>query len=390
MVKKTKSGKNAGPSQQTTTFQYAAVLVFLTVVNVMFFFSHGFSESSAPCTTDILFDTLIGYINGIGRPRVETVLPQQCLKPSASIVRTLEDAVRNMVTECNQSPSDKKPRVIVTLVTTFADHIHSDSEKLFVHNNTLLNWAKLKPRVNLVLFSNDSFWTKVARSHGWTVLPPKNSSVKSRPPILKDMFAAAKDRFDTLWYGYVNADILFTSDLIDHLDFLTHRYNATHKSILLTGRRTNVQNVSFIDPLSDDSLKSIAESQGELYKEDAEDFFISTRLFPWSKILPVVVGRPAYDNWLVAEARCRLQAEVIDVTETLLALHQTTVKGGNLEGHTHNESDINFKIFSQNKLKPNFLSGLTTCVEFNTFYTLCDTLGIYRRPYRGDGCKCKK
>lgn len=389
MVKRSKNVKPTVTSQQTTT-QYVAVLVFLAILNVVFFFSHGYTYSRVYCTTDVIFETLTRYIEGNGYPLIEECIPEQCLKPSANSVREFSNAVRYLVTECNKPPIEVPSGVILTLVTTFADHVHTDVEKITVHNNTILNWAKLKPRVNLILFSNDSHWTDIARTEGWDVIAPKNTSVKDRPPILKEMFAAARSRYDTPWYGYVNADILFTGKLLDHLDMLTHYHNATSRRIMLTGRRTNVQNVSLIDPLSDDSLKALAKSYGFLYKEDAEDFFITTKSFPWESILPVVVGRPAYDNWLVAEARCRLKTDVIDVSDTLLALHQTTVKGGNLEGHSHKENDINFHIFKANKLKPNFLAGLTTCTAFNTFSTLCDTIGLSRRSHFGAMCGCDK
>lgn len=387
MVKKGKNGV-----QQTTTFQYVAILVFLSVLNIVFFFSHGFSYTKIACTTDVLLAAVARYLDANGIVPIETCMPEQCLKPSGVAVRTFENAVRNMVLECSERPYIVSEQAILTLITTFDGHNHADSEKIIVHNNTIRNWSRLKPRVNLILFSNDTYWTKVAKGHGWDVVPVQisNASHPDRPPVLKEMFAKAKSKYNTLWYGYVNADILFTSDLLEHLDMLNYNHNASERSILLTGRRTNVENVSLIDPLSDDNLMDMAEAQGVLYKEDAEDFFIATKLFPWDKILPVVVGRPAYDNWLVAEARCRLKADVIDVTETLLALHQTTVKGGNLEGHSHKENDINFQIFKQNKLSPNFLAGLTPCITFNTFFTLCDKIGVTRRTEFGAMCKCGK
>ena len=390
MVKRSKNAKNNNSSQQTTTFQYVAVLVFLAVLNVVFFFSHGFSYTRAQCTADVIFETLTRYLGENGKIPIEKCLLEPCLTPTTSAVREFTTAVRTLVTECNKPPIEIPSGAILTLVTTFADHVHTDSEKLTVHNNTIMNWAKLKPHVNLLLFTNDSHWSDTARRHGWDVIPPTNNSFPDRPPVLKEMFEAAKARYDTLWYGYVNADILFTDGLLTHLTVLTNNHNATHRRIMLTGRRTNVQNVSLIDPLSDNKLLSMAKSNGTLYKEDAEDFFITTKSFPWDTILPVVVGRPAYDNWLVAEARCRMQTDVIDVSDTLLALHQTTIKGGNLEGHSHKENDINFNIFKKHKLKPNFLSGLTTCVSFNTYTTLCDKLGVSRRTNVGPMCACKK
>jgi hypothetical protein len=56
----------------------------------------------------------------------------------------------------------------------------------------------------------------------------------------------------------------------------------------------------------------------------------------------VVVGRLAYDNWLVLNANKRRHT-TIDATRTLLALHQTTEKG-NDEGRSHPNAHYNGNI----------------------------------------------
>jgi hypothetical protein len=56
-------------------------------------------------------------------------------------------------------------------------------------------------------------------------------------------------------------------------------------------------------------------------------------IIPWKDCPEVVVGRVAYDNWLVLNANKRRHT-TIDATRTLLALHQTTKKG-NGEGRSH-------------------------------------------------------
>ena len=63
-----------------------------------------------------------------------------------------------------------------------------------------------------------------------------------------------------------------------------------------------------------------------------QDFFIVTRgTFKWSEIPDFVIGRPAYDNWLVDYAFHHL-VDSIDVSATVHAIHQTDVDG-NKAGH---------------------------------------------------------
>ena len=51
--------------------------------------------------------------------------------------------------------------------------------------------------------------------------------------------------------------------------------------------------------------------------------YVCCRRFPWDSIPGVVIGRVAYDNWLVLNAIQRKQV-VVDVSKTVLAVHQTT------------------------------------------------------------------
>ena len=61
--------------------------------------------------------------------------------------------------------------------------------------------------------------------------------------------------------------------------------------------------------------------------------------FNWSQIADVVIGRPAYDNYLVAMA-IRMGVNVIDATRTMIALHLST-PGVREEGRTNADSAYN-------------------------------------------------
>jgi hypothetical protein len=369
------------------------ILIVLSVLNISVFV--GFRNPSVPlhCSPDTLLKVVSLYLGNNGQTTLRKLLPQECSNLNEKSEVELQSSVRQFLSSCKHSDQRKTKLVdrepLITLFTTFADHFHTDAEKLSVHNNTLVNWASFKSSVNLILFSSDEYWNKVAQSFGWDVIKPLIENNGTKPPVLQDMFSLAMSRYNTKWYGYVNADILFTRDLILNLETLTQIYNTSNTRILLTGRRTNVDNLTRLDPKSDMDINKRAKQFGQLYKEDAEDFFITTSSFPWKRILPVVVGRPGYDNWLVGEARCRLNTTVIDVTRTLLAFHQTTKKGGNNEGHFHKDSDYNYNIFKKNKLIPNFLAGLTDCIVFYTYRTFCDTIEIAKRTHFGPLCDCR-
>lgn len=403
--------------RKTTFFNLLILLVTFTIIHVTLV-GQRFSFSRITCSTDELILTVVRYLEMNASFPLDTILPETCDKPSKTVRSALAYTVNNMVTKCDEvqgrtneddktlehlvhtmlSNSQRKINLkkyksgsdaILTLVTTFPSLDRADKEKSLVYQNTILNWARLKPRINVILFANGHL-SDFAKSKGWDVIPTKPAypNFPEKPPVLKEMFARAKEMYDTKWYGYANADILFTTDLLEHVEKLYENQDSMGKSKMLIGRRTNIENIHGIDPLSDDNLLRIAASRGQLYREDAEDFFIATKSFRWETLLPVVVGRPAYDNWLVAEARCRLQTDVIDVTDTLLALHQTTFRGGNREGHTHIDSDANLRIFQANRVIPNFLVGITSCTSFHTISTSEGSIGIVGRTFIDIKCNC--
>ena len=150
---------------------------------------------------------------------------------------------------------------------------------------------------------------------------------------------------------------------------------------LVVGRRTNVL-------LGNDSLLYLPESvtqaarqHGQLFGEDAEDyFFIAFNDFPWHRVADVVVGRPAYDNYLVGRA-IQQNVAVVDATATLLAVHQTD-KEGSMTGRQYKDSEFNaFRIGP----KFDYSVGLTSSAQYVTRFIIDEVshrtkVTIERRP----------
>ena len=137
---------------------------------------------------------------------------------------------------------------------------------------------------------------------------------------------------------------------------------------LVVGRRTNVL-------LGNDSLLYLPENvtqaarqRGQLFDVNAEDyFFIAYNDFPWHLVADVVVGRPAYDNYLVGLA-IQQNVAVVDATATLLAVHQTD-QDGNMAGHSNRDPRFN-KIRIGRKF--NYSTGLITSAQYVTNVVVYD------------------
>ena len=136
---------------------------------------------------------------------------------------------------------------------------------------------------------------------------------------------------------------------------------------LVVGRRTNVL-------LGNDSLLYLPENvtqsarqRGQLFREDAEDyFFIAFNDFPWDLVADIVVGRPAYDNYLVALA-IQQSVSVVDGTATLLAVHQTD-QDGNFAGHANKDNAFNAVRIG----KFDYYSGFTKSAQYVTRFIAND------------------
>ena len=113
-------------------------------------------------------------------------------------------------------------------------------------------------------------------------------------------------------------------------------------------------------------MTAVSKARGQIFASNAEDYFITTRVYPWEDIPDLVIGRRAYDNWLVFQAR-KSKHTVIDVTNTVLAVHQTT-EGGNFEGLTHANKDYNFKLLRRLDEKINYDTGWINCAEIYSKY----------------------
>lgn len=277
------------------------------------------------------------------------------------------------LTRPNLSQNFKSTFPLLTIFTTFS----SSAEKYVCRNNTIRNWMSFGTIVKPIFFSDDADLLNKIKSKGWDVQRPSKTAIGI--PILKYMYLDAMKTYRSKFYAYVNGDILFTQSLIDTLRFIasSSKINQAHP-MLIVGQRTNVKNVGEEDASTHESIMKISKT-GKLFTECGEDYFITNANYPWHDCPEVVIGRVAYDNWLVMNANKRRHT-TLDATRTLLALHQTTRKGDN-EGHAHPNRDFNGNLLKKLYKKINYGSGLTSCTrKYTAINNLYNQIEILDRP----------
>lgn len=270
-----------------------------------------------------------------------------------SNIKTLKDRINVL----KDAISKDKAVPLLTLFTTWP----TKKDKFLVHNSTINNWEALSPFVNPVLFTDEPGLAAEAKSRGWNVLPVTKTAVGI--PILKYMYLQAMSKFKSKFYAYSNGDILFTDGLVATLlSALSFKVDYS-VPMMMVGQRTNVQYVTAQEASTFDNVAK-AGKRGKLFTTFAEDYFITTPNYPWKDCAEVVIGRRAYDNWLVLYARKRKHI-TIDGTKTILAVHQTT-KAGNHEGHHQPNGNYNDRLLSRKWRGINYGAGLTSCTSYFT------------------------
>ena len=208
--------------------------------------------------------------------------------------------------------------------TTMDDSSH----RRYIHRNTLNNWARFtSSNMQPVLFLARQTMSSFNRSNNirnWHVYPVPRAN-KYHTPYLISMVKSVLRRYNSSFYGFANADILFDDGLVETLRVIEQSASLLHGPPFVIGRRTD-----FWLPFTDSSSASIdsfhavgrLSRAGTLDNPFAEDYFLFTHSFPWHRInRRIVIGRPAYDNYLVRLAG-ELNLAVIDATLTIHALHQ--------------------------------------------------------------------
>lgn len=382
-------------SSSRLTFRFILLLSILTILNMTFLgISWHKKGQDYACSLGNVIDGASLYIRQNGALSLERALPESCrrLEDKKDAVKSFNTALKNLIEFCVESSgsnnslnstADKVRNPAIVLFTTWTH----DSSKDQIHNLTLKNWRSLSHQVEIVVFTNSSDVEKFAQSFGAQTFPILRHG-GGGSPVLKWMFLTVMKKYqNSKLFGFVNSDILFTDKLIKTLETVIQIKNMS-KPLFLVGRRINVKNVVPKEAKSFSEIERIAKNRGALFGANAEDYFITNKAFPWKDIIDVVVGRIAYDNWIVGHVICKLHIDVIDLSETVIAVHQTTEKGGNYEGFKSKYTHYNNALFKKLKIIPIFETGFTICSQEFTDYNLCGGVHIFKRETFWEKCKC--
>ena len=216
---------------------------------------------------------------------------------------------------------------LLTLFTTFK----ISEKRRKINENTLRYWSALRPAIQPALYyteRDDVTFLKEARDLGW--LTYKAPAVREGIPVLKDMFAFARDKFATksLFLGYANSDILFTSQLVELLNFVAQVKwpGRPDNRVILFGKRSDiyVKDLGILGTnLTEENIRKSHVSLNEDMSFALDYFIMSPNTFPFENLPPFIVGKPGWDNYLVAMG-LKLKIKTMDCSQAMTVLHQVT------------------------------------------------------------------
>jgi hypothetical protein len=289
-----------------------------------------------------------------------------------------EEDITNVTAQCHQP--------LVTLFTTLKPQLN----KRVIYANTLRSWSNLRPYVVPILYTADddddnnvtmAFMEEEAKALGWTVF--RAPEVWDGLPVLRAMFAHASQHSKTPFYGYANGDILFVDNLVLTLCYMHRTLNWTQ--FLLTSRRTNAKFDGNVALNTSQDIVHFAKDRGTLFYPNSEDLFVTgADSYPWASIPHFVVGRLGFDNWLVANAILS-RIPVVDITETVLGLHQTDYEGNEAGRYSVNQSDL-FRNVDLVDKDFYYLLGSVTCAPYATQFNQRGYPRLQRRQITDKNC----
>jgi hypothetical protein len=204
------------------------------------------------------------------------------------------------------------------MLTLFAIPKHFRGHIATIQRNAITSWTHLTSRPEILLFGDEEGTAEIAAELGLRHFPEVARN-EFGTPLLDDLFRKARQQAATPLLGYVNADIILTNDFSAALD----RVRAHFEKFLMVGRRWDLdwdELLDFSRPGWDQAIREHALRANAQRPANFIDYFIFQRGL-CDGLLPLAIGRPGFDNYLLWRVRSR-GAELVDTSPAVVAIHQ--------------------------------------------------------------------
>ena len=211
-------------------------------------------------------------------------------------------------------PNRSKTLGMLTLFTIpkpFAGHIG------IIQRNAIRSWTLLCPQCEIILFGDDEGTAEIAAEFEVHHVSDVGRN-EYGTPLVNDLFEQAQRLATHDVLCYVNADIILMGDFMRAVEQVAR----CRRRFLMVGQRWDVELENPLDfgPHWEERLRNRVTQNGWLHSLMGIDYFVF-HCGLGGEIPAFAIGRPAWDNWFVYQARVR-RVPVINATQVVMAVHQ--------------------------------------------------------------------
>jgi len=193
---------------------------------------------------------------------------------------------------------------MITFFTTFRTYSRAEQ-------NAIVSWLAIGSTNEVIVFTEAEGLAETINDPRVSVRPvPARHS--SGPPLLDGIFEEASRLSRHALLCYCNSDIILLPDFMTRARAL----NTLSGYFLAVSQRIDIEIDFELDRLDPTfaRLRSHVESKGKIHPPTGSDVFLFPKgQYTRETMPPLVVGRPAWDNWMFFDARNRFN-RLIDLT----------------------------------------------------------------------------
>ena len=222
-----------------------------------------------------------------------------------------------------------------TIFSTMRSVAHVDPIENQIHMNSIWSWSRLVPVENILLFFDDIESCPIVQTRYPMIFCQKLSPLVCFNPIynrslIRCAFVLAQKYARTSILLFVNGDIMLDGSMSRSISFVGSRL----PEFFLVGCGRDYEIVSSMKESPPEEIFKDALIKSRLQSTTDIDF-IAFRTRLRIRMPPFLSGVSRWGNWLLSEIMIRTNVTLVDITQSVLAIHQQAKRSDRAESMSH-------------------------------------------------------
>uniref|UniRef100_A0A6M3M180 Putative glycosyltransferase n=1 Tax=viral metagenome TaxID=1070528 RepID=A0A6M3M180_9ZZZZ len=221
---------------------------------------------------------------------------------------------------------------MVDNLTIFTTCRAFEGQHAIIQHNALSSWMLLRPRPEIIVFGNDAGSAEICKELELRH-EPEVETTEHGIPFVDSLFSKAQQVASHNLLCYINADIVVNGGLVEAATEAAGRF----ERFMMTGLRWDLETTERLDFGGEWAMKLEARARrdGAFHRTTGADYFAFPRGL-YQKIPDFIIGRSAWDNWLIMDA-ARRGIPLIDATKAVFVVHHGLTSPARDTAFNHNQ-----------------------------------------------------